>query len=114
VSPRQTAIIAALAAGPQTTRQLAAAAGFEDFDRRAQAYVLLAVSRLNHRHRYAIKNEYPAGSHGMALYTLMARPDDRHRCKRCHAYLAADNRRDVVCSPCARTLLERELGGVRA
>jgi hypothetical protein len=114
VSPRQTAIVEALAAGPQTTLQLAAAAGFADFDRRAQAYVLLAVSRLNRRHRFTITNSYPKGAHGGALYTLVAYPDERHLCKRCHAYLAADNRRDIVCSPCARTLLERELDGVRA
>ena len=108
MTPRQTAILAALTSGPATTEELALAAGFSTLDRHAQGYVTLTVYRLCKLHGYRIRNHYPRGSHGRALYTLVGLPGETGRCHRCGAHLARDNR-DACCSPCARTLAAREL-----
>jgi hypothetical protein len=108
MTPRQSAILAALAAGPATTEELALAAGFSGVDKHAQGYVTMTVSRLVRLHGYQIRNVFMPGSHKRALYTLVGLPGEVGRCHRCGAHLARDNR-DYVCSPCARTLTAREM-----
>jgi hypothetical protein len=105
-------IVARLAQGPATMRELSEAAGYDADDRRGHNLVTVTLERLSER-GYGFHNMRPPGSHRGGYYVLMARPHEpagvRH-CIACGARLAADHAAEVtMCSPCERGAITGEL-----
>jgi hypothetical protein len=115
LSPRQQAIAARLAAGPATTHELEAAAGYEPGSKAGSAYVCTALGRLGRRGYYT-RNLRPRGSQRGGYYVLMSRPkpDAAARighCVHCGAKLNRWNS-GRVCWPCQWSAAESELAAM--
>lgn len=117
LTPRQQTIVDLLGEGPRTMRELAVACGYEEGERRGRSYVVVALERLTGK-GYGFHNYKPIGSHRGAYYVLMTRPHgkgtescvgDAQHCEACGIRLANDHREDLYCSPCQRSMLDREL-----
>lgn len=101
------AVRSRLERGPATVAQMVTAAGYAPGSATGKAYVRIAVARLRRR-GYVIVSQGSPGSHRGCVYVMIA------TCPRCGGYLARDNWRGGLCSPCERAAVDAELAAVTA